>query len=243
MLSDSTSQEARERSLFYRRVRSVVAPKAPSFAGSRGRHKSTVVISREELRAYKRERQQLRRQIEALQERLEAIEALHREAEAPRPTELGGVPADGRIGMRGELKSYRGSVSAMLAEAEARAESVYALLDADPDMLDAATFARLLGVSVQALHKKRKAGVVLGLSQTTRKMWFPRWQVLPGVKLLDGLAELHRVFNGDAWTVYRFLDQQTHPGLGGRTGREALIAGEKNNVLTVAQSLCEAGYS
>lgn len=215
------------------RVSPTGKPKA--VAGARGRLKSTAA----QLKAREAECRQMADHIAKLEARLSTLEARL-------ASDIGAaneVPADGRIGFRTAPQHSKGTIARMLADAEERAETAFVLLDADPDMLDAETFARMLGISVQALHKKRKSGAVLGLTQTTRKVWFPRWQLLPEGRLMDGLSELHAMFGGDAWAVYRFLDQQRHPDLGGRSARAALAAGDKKHVLTVARGICDNGYS
>jgi hypothetical protein len=210
-----------------------ITPKA--VAGARGRRKSLAM----QLKAREAECREMAEHITKLEARLSTLEArLASDVSAANE-----VPADGRIGFRNAPQRSKGTIGRMLADAEERGEMAFVLLDADPDMLDAETFARMLGISVQALHKKRKSGVVLGLTQTTRKVWFPRWQLLPDGRLMDGLSELHTMFGGDAWAVYRFLDQQRHPDLGGQLAREALRAGDKSRVLTVARGVCEHGYS
>lgn len=132
-------------------------------------------------------------------------------------------------------------VDEMLASALARGDEFLRRLEQDPDMLDAAAFGKLLGVTPQAVHLKRKRGEVLGLARATRKVWFPAWQVTAEGRLLPGLAELHAVFGGDDWRVHRFL-RQRHGALQGATGLEGLKAGRLADVLTAAEAACDGSF-
>lgn len=130
------------------------------------------------------------------------------------------------------LEERRRSVEEMLAPFMLDEARKTRLLADDPEMLDAAAFAALLGLSRQALHEKRKRGDVLGLAQAKRNYWFPRYQVDEHGRILPGLSKVLAAFDKDPWPAHRFLTNP-HDGLDGATGREALAAGRVDEVLTI----------
>lgn len=128
------------------------------------------------------------------------------------------------------------ALDAALARAEARgAEAAARLLSAD-DMLTADAFAARIDATRETVHQKRRRGEVLGLEGAKRGVRFPAWQLLDGQRLLPGLPQVFRAFNGEPWAVYRFL-LQAHPELGGASGLDSLKAGQVDKVLAVAGNI------
>lgn len=126
-----------------------------------------------------------------------------------------------------------------LAQALARGERRAVEILAAPDMLSAAAFARAIGVSREAVRRKRQRHEVLGLEGAKRGVRFPVWQVTSDGGLLPALPRLFDLLGGSPWTVYRFLLQH-HPELEGATAIERLKAGEADKVLAAAENASRA---
>jgi len=104
------------------------------------------------------------------------------------------------------------------------------------DMLSADAFADVLGTTRMTVNAKRQKHEVLALQGATRGFRYPRWQIDANGRPFDALPRIFETFEGDAWSVYRFLAQH-HPELDGLTGHEALNQGKADEVLEVAQSV------
>ncbi len=127
------------------------------------------------------------------------------------------------------------------AEAGARGAARIAAIMDGPGMLTADSFAEALGTTRATVHQWRKRNRVLALDGATRGYRFPEWQIdrtgKPPFETIEALfAKL-----GSPWAVYRFLAQH-HPALGGATGRDALFAGRKADILGAADAVVE-GFS
>ena len=101
-------------------------------------------------------------------------------------------------------------------------------------MVSADTLGAMLDLSRTSVHAKRKQGDILGLRGAKRDYRFPVWQVMDH-RLVDGLAALHRRFDGDSWAVFTFL-RMHHPELSGLTGVEGLRRGRVADVLAAADN-------
>ena len=122
-----------------------------------------------------------------------------------------------------------------LAEARDRGRGLAAEILSRPEMLSSDAFARRIGVTRETVRQKLARHEVLGLSGAKRGMRFPAWQIMDDGRLLPRLPELFARL-GQPWTVYRFLVQQHHPDLGGRTGLAALVDGDTEAVLAAAEA-------
>jgi hypothetical protein len=131
-----------------------------------------------------------------------------------------------------------GELEAALAEARGRGEQLAARILSGPEMLSSDAFAHRIGVTRETVRQKLGRHEILGLSGAKRGVKFPGWQILDDGSLLPGLPALFARL-GHAWAVYRFLVQQHHPELGGRTGLAALKDGDLEAVLSAAEG---SGY-
>lgn len=129
-----------------------------------------------------------------------------------------------------------------LKAAQARGSAKVADILKQPDMLTAKDFGALIGASHETVHAKRKRFEVLGLEGTTRGVRFPAWQVTDEGLPLPGLPEIFAALNGQPWAVYRVL-RQHHAELKGRTGLEALKAGDLAGVLNVANNIHTGAFA
>jgi len=131
-----------------------------------------------------------------------------------------------------------GAVSA----ARARGQGKIADILNGQDMLTAREFAPLIGTTHETVNTKRKTGELLGLEGATRGVRYPRWQVTDAGLPLQGLPDLFAALGAQPWTVYRFL-RAAHAELGGRTGLDALKAGQVEAVLGVARNQAVGAFS
>jgi hypothetical protein len=128
-----------------------------------------------------------------------------------------------------------------LTAARERGAARAAQILAGPEMLSADDFARLIGVSREAVRLKRRRHEVLGLEGAKRGVRYPKWQVSADGALLPELPKLFNLLGGQDWTVYRFL-RQHHPEISGSTALEALQAGRVADVLAAAEN-ASRGFS
>ena len=146
------------------------------------------------------------------------------------------VAALERPAMIGPLSKGDPLASARLRGLAARRE----LLQADGGTVSAAEAGRLLGLSRQAVDKRRRAGRLLALSTGRRGYEYPAWQ-FGRDGALAGLEEtLQRLASHDPWTKLSFF---LHPNvyLDGMTPLERLRHGDRASVLRAADSLGEQG--
>lgn len=103
------------------------------------------------------------------------------------------------------------------------------LLDMEGGSVSSQQMATLLGISRQAVDKRRKRGALIGLDLGRRGYAYPLWQVdLPG--LVDVLATLDDL---DPWAQAGFF-LASNAWLADRTPLAALRAGERDAVLRAA---------
>lgn len=104
------------------------------------------------------------------------------------------------------------------------------LLAAEGGVVSAQNMGAALGISRQAVDKRRRAGILIGLSLGRRGYAYPVWQVdLEG--LPDILAELRGL---DPWTQDAFM-LAPNRWLDGASPLDALRHGNRDGVLTAAR--------
>jgi hypothetical protein len=129
-----------------------------------------------------------------------------------------------------------------LAAARARGAAVKEELLADPEMLNTAAIAHLLGMSEEGVRLKRKRHEILGLESAKRGIRYPAWQVLEGRQLLPALPRLFATLGDDPWRLLRFL-QQHHGELGGDRALDALRHGKVDGVLAAAENTVTGAFA
>lgn len=138
-----------------------------------------------------------------------------------------------------EGRENKGDLDAALKAARSRGRARITEILSAPDMLSAAAFATLTGVSQMTVNSWRRKHRVLGLRGTKGGFRFPAWQIGEGNKPFATLPRLFDQLGESPWAVYRFLVQR-HPELNGLTGREALQRGQTNKVIDAAESVARA---
>jgi hypothetical protein len=123
-----------------------------------------------------------------------------------------------------------------LASARERGRLRIAEILAGPEMLSADQLAARIGTSRMTVNAKRKKHQLLGLEGARRGMRFPAWQIGDDGKPFAALPALFGLFGDSPWAVYRFLVQR-HPELDGATARDALAAGDQEDVLALAATM------
>jgi hypothetical protein len=129
-----------------------------------------------------------------------------------------------------------------LAAARARGAAVKEELLADPEMLNTAAIADLLGMSEEGVRLKRKRHEILGLESAKRGIRYPAWQILEGRQLLPALPRLFTLLGDDPWRLFRFL-QQHHGELGGDRALDALRHGKIDGVLAAAENTATGAFA
>jgi hypothetical protein len=115
-----------------------------------------------------------------------------------------------------------------------------ALLSAEGGTVSGATAARLLGISPQAVYKRRKAGKLIALTLGRRGLAYPVWQFDRGGTLSGLEAVLAELHEHDAWMQAAFM-LGANVRLEGRTPLEELRRGDLNSVLRAARVFGEHG--
>jgi hypothetical protein len=129
-----------------------------------------------------------------------------------------------------------------LAAARTRGAAVEEALLANPDMLNTAAMAHLLGMSEEGVRLKRRRHEILGLESAKRGIRYPAWQVLEGRQLLPALPRLFAMLGDDPWRLFRFL-QQHHSELGGDRALDSLRRGQVDGVLAAAENIATGAFS
>ena len=129
-----------------------------------------------------------------------------------------------------------------LTAARTRGAAVKEKLLANPEMLNTAGIANLLGMSEEGVRLKRKRHEILGLESAKRGIRYPAWQVLEGRQLLPALPRLFAMLGDDSWRLFRFL-QQHHSELGGDRALDALRLGRVDGVLAAAENTATGAFS
>jgi hypothetical protein len=134
------------------------------------------------------------------------------------------------------------ALGSALAAARARGKSRIAGILKSPDMLTARDFGSLIGASHETVNVKRSRGEILGLQGATRGVRYPSWQVTEAGMPLPGLPRLFQVLGQQPWAVYRFMTT-AHSELGGKTGLEAMKAGQLDAAYAVARNQTSGAFS
>lgn len=117
-----------------------------------------------------------------------------------------------------------------LQAAEERGIAASKAVLAGDGMLTSTELAELIGISRQAIDKRRKSNQLLGLQGGPKTYKYPRWQVLPTGQIIEGLKTILARVDGDAWTAYRLL-VETFPDASGLPVYEHLKRGRQAEVL------------
>ena len=127
-----------------------------------------------------------------------------------------GLPAAEKfyVGTPVSPEGWGDALDQALVAAEGRGKTLNRSILMERDMLTAEKVADLIGISRQAVNKRRLAGQVLGLRGGTKTYKYPAWQVLPNGAVIEGLADLLLRFEGDAWATYRMLVEPYPDGSG-----------------------------
>lgn len=128
-----------------------------------------------------------------------------------------------------------------LASAKLRGvEAQQKLLKAGGGVLSAEEAGELLGISRQAVDKRRRQGQLLGLTQGRRGYAYPAWQFEKGRALsnLGNVLEILR--NHDPWMQLAFF-LNPNDRLAGASPADVLRAGDVERVISAAQAYGEQG--
>jgi biotin operon repressor len=128
-----------------------------------------------------------------------------------------------------------------LAAAKLRGtERQQTLVKSGGGVLSAEETAHLLGISRQAVDKRRRQGQLIGLTQGRRGYAYPAWQFENG-KTIEHLQKvLHPLREHDPWMQLSFF-LNANDRLNGITPLQALRAGDVEQVAQAAQAYGEQG--
>jgi hypothetical protein len=110
------------------------------------------------------------------------------------------------------------------------------LLNADGGALAASQVADLLGISRQAVDKRRKAGQLFAVALPRRGLLYPAWQFAETGTTLAGLVEVLAALRGhDGWAQARFFVTSSDR-LEGKRPLDQLREGALETVLVAARA-------
>ena len=128
-----------------------------------------------------------------------------------------------------------------LAAARLRgAERQQRLLEMSGNVLSGEQAAKILGISRQAVDKRRRQGQLIGLTQGKRGYAYPAWQFEDGGTLTNLAKVLDRLRSHDPWMQLNFF-VNGNDRLNGRSPLEQLRSGELEPILRAAESYGEQG--
>lgn len=133
----------------------------------------------------------------------------------------------------------RDALSVALSAARERGRLSLRKICNEPDMLTKEQFATRAHITMDAVEELLWLGAILALRAPGRGYRFPDWQLDADGNPYAGLMGLHHAFSFETWSVYRFL-VQTHVGLDGLTGLEALQVGKASAAISVAGSMIKS---
>lgn len=84
-------------------------------------------------------------------------------------------------------------------------------VDSD-EFFTTAEVATRIGISRQAVAKRRDSGTILALKAGPKALKYPEWQILPTGQVAPGIEDVLARVDGDAWTAYRFLTEVAPDG-------------------------------
>jgi hypothetical protein len=135
-----------------------------------------------------------------------------------------------------DLKSVEPLAPAFIRGIEAKRR----LIEENGGTLTAEKAAEILGITRQAVDKRRRAGTLIGLTTGRYGYRYPVWQFTES-GTVPGLEEvLSALASHDEWMQAAFLAGK-NPRLKGRTPIEALKAGNLDQVLSAAHVYGEHG--
>lgn len=115
------------------------------------------------------------------------------------------------------------------------------LLDAAGGTLGAEDVAKTLGISRQAVDKRRRVKSLLAVPSASRDWLYPLAQFTPAGEPVHGLERVLRAFRIESPWMQLDALLAHDPSLGGRTAFEALRAGEVDAVIRAVSAFGEQG--
>lgn len=169
--------------------------------------------------------------------------AVRQAEDTQRPVKLTILVRPDRTAPTVDVEAAAGADDLDLALAEARTRGAARAADilSGPDMLSADAFARLIGVTREAVRQKAMRREALGLQGAKRGVRYPAWQVTRDGGLLPELPQLFTVLGDSPWAVYRFLTQP-NPAFKGAPPLETLKAGVVKPVLEAAEGIARGDF-
>jgi hypothetical protein len=142
---------------------------------------------------------------------------------------------DARYSLRGRTKSTPSSDFVSLAETKALMAGSLAMrqqrLEAG-DMVATDEAAQMTGTSRVTMNAWIASGRTNGLTRVKRGFRLPKWQF--DSPMWETLPQLTKALGTtEGWAMLAFLESP-HPGLDGRTPREAIEQGRQNRAVTIA---------
>ncbi len=119
-------------------------------------------------------------------------------------------------------------------------ERQHSLLKKGGGVLRGVEAANLLGISRQALDKRRRRNQLIGLTQGRRGYAYPAWQFEDGKTLANLEKVLGRLSDHDPWMQLTFF-LNSNDRLEGRSPLDLLRSGQVDRVLQAAASYGEQG--
>lgn len=175
-----------------------------------------------------------------------ALESLIRELPKEQVSEAASAPSDYEAVLEAMLAARKVFVRAEKARdpltlARLRGQQArMALLSRDGGTYSAPEVALVLGISRQAVNKRRQAGQLLALRLGRHGFAYPVWQFTDD-DVLPGLAQvLARLADHDPWMQARFF-VSANPRLGGDRPLDQIRRGNVQPVLTAADGYGEHG--
>lgn len=114
------------------------------------------------------------------------------------------------------------------------------LLEASGGVLSGEEAAKILGISRQAVDKRRRQSQLIGLTQGKRGYAYPAWQFEGGRTVANLEKVLARLRSHDPWMQLTFF-VNANDRLNGRSPLEQLRSGELEPILQAAESYGEQG--
>lgn len=179
-----------------------------------------------------------------MQAMLTQIERAVMQAEKSKtPVRLSIVVEPGRRGHKLDVEALgpRDDLDAALSEAHARGAARATEILGGSDMLGADDFARLIGVTREAVRQKLMRREIVGLQGAKRGVRYPAWQVTRDGALLPGLPQLFAILGDSPWAMYRFLTQP-NPAFKGKPPLDSLRAGEAAPVIAAAEAHAQGDF-
>ncbi|RMH19668.1 MAG: hypothetical protein D6696_10000 [Acidobacteria bacterium] len=177
---------------------------------------------------------------------LHAVCDMSRDLDHQSLTAAAAAPSDFEVLLRAVLQAQKSLVARhaedrplLLAQLRGQ-QARLALLELEGGTVPATRVAEILGISRQAVNKRRQAGKLLALPLGRHGFAYPVWQlaasgVLPGLE-----AVLERLRDHDPWMQARFF-LRPNPRLGGATPLAVLRRGDVEAVLEAAAAYGEHG--